>query len=204
LKHPKLKINLQLKLEKLRLEVGAGPLMLEVIAVMEASVCVAEAELEVEFEVEVTVAFVDVVSPPFFPDVCDGAAAEASVVVVVDCPSRLWRWIAHPSAKTRLIQKQSKNKTRILDRIADIIVTIELPRHRGLADGILMLKKLETDRSFLQSTVTSVGGIGAVPAGVAFSQNRFEASSEWRRSSNRDKFGARTRREVKTAGESFG
>jgi len=56
---------------------------------MEASVCVAEAELEVEFEVEVTVAFVDVVSPPFFPDVCDGAAAEASVVVVVDCPSRL-------------------------------------------------------------------------------------------------------------------
>lgn len=59
---------------------------------MEASVCVAEAEPEVEFEVEVTVAFVDVVSPPFFPplflDVCDGAA-EASVVVVVGCPSRL-------------------------------------------------------------------------------------------------------------------
>jgi hypothetical protein len=81
-----------LKPEKLRLEVGAGPLMLEVIAVMEASVCVAEAELEVEFEVEVTVAFAEVVSPPFLPPlfslVCDGAA-EASVVVVVGCPSRL-------------------------------------------------------------------------------------------------------------------
>ena len=78
-----------------------------------------------------------------------------------------------------MIQKQSKNKTRILDRIADIIVTIEnFQGTGGLADGILMLKKLKTDRSFLQSTVTSVGGIGAVPAGVAFSQNRFEASSE--------------------------
>jgi hypothetical protein len=65
--------------------------MLDVMAVMVAPVCVAVTELEVELDV--TVAFADVVSPPFFPPlsppVCDGAA-EASVVVV-GRPSRRCR-----------------------------------------------------------------------------------------------------------------
>jgi hypothetical protein len=65
--------------------------MLDVMAVMAAPVGVAITEWEVELDV--TVAFADVVPPPFFPPlsppVCDGAA-EASVVVD-GCPSRRYR-----------------------------------------------------------------------------------------------------------------
>lgn len=57
------------------------------MAVIPAPVCVALAECEVEFEV--IVALADVVSSPFFPP-CD-EVGEASVLVVVGCPSRRYR-----------------------------------------------------------------------------------------------------------------
>jgi hypothetical protein len=78
-----------LKLEKLKLAVGAGPLILEVMAVMDAPVCVAVSEIEVEFEV--TVALADVVFPPLLPPLLppvDEGDGEASVLVIVGCPSR--------------------------------------------------------------------------------------------------------------------
>jgi hypothetical protein len=119
-------IDLQLKPEKLRLAVGTGPLILDVIAVMVAPVCIAETELEVEFAVAVALA--DEVAPPFFPPlfppVCD-ELGEGSVLVVVGCASRPCRWIAHLFAAARFIQMQSNNKTRIFDRMADTIVTLE-------------------------------------------------------------------------------
>ena len=78
-----------MKPEKLRLAVGAGPLILEVMAVIGAPVWVAVCEIDVEFEV--TVALADVVSPPLFPPLFppDGEGdGEASVLVIVGCPSR--------------------------------------------------------------------------------------------------------------------